>query len=111
LRPQLNPAFDERFSRRIVKGFDHFRTDVFFAGHLPYRYEVYLDQLDGKAVVVSRYYMDTVSHEVPFSAAPVEFEVKYLPGTGEAVVSVGGAEVIRQKIGTLVAAPAEIGPA
>ncbi len=108
LRPQLNPAFDERFSTRILTGYDHVRKDLFFAGQPPYRYEVYLDRLNGRAVLVSQFNRESVMREVPFSAEPVEFEVRYLPSTGEAIVSTGGAELLRQKIGTLIAAPVEI---
>ncbi len=107
-RPQLNPAFDQRFSARIVKGFDHVRKDLFYAGQPPYRYEVYLDQLDGKAVLVSELHGDRAEHEIPFSDQPVAFEVKYLPATGEAVISSNGAELIRHKVGPLIAAPSEI---
>jgi hypothetical protein len=110
LRPQLNPAFDERFSRPVIKGYDHLRKDLFFAGQAPLRYEVFLDQLGGKAFLVSSFDSAQVSHELPFSSQPVSFEAKYLPQTGEAIVTSDGTELLRQKIGTLVAAPADIGP-
>ena len=110
LRPQLNPAFDERFSSRVIKGYDHVRKDLFFAGQPPLRYEVFLDQLAGKAVLVSSFDNAQVSHEVPFSSNAVGFEAKYVPQTGEAIVTSEGTELLRQKIGTLVAAPADIGP-
>ncbi len=109
LRPQLNPAFDVGFSTRVAKRSDHERRDIFFAGQPPWRYELFLDQLGGKAVLVSWFNSDSVSRELPFSDQPVPFEVKYIPSTGEAVVAVGGSELIRQKIGTLIAAPADIG--
>jgi hypothetical protein len=109
LRPQLNPAFDQRFSTPIKKGYDHVRRDLFFAGQAPWRYEVFLDQLDGKAVLVSNYHYVQATREIPFSDSPVEFEAKYTPATGEAVVTSNGVELLRQKIGTLIAAPADIG--
>jgi hypothetical protein len=110
LRPELNPSFDQRFSSPVVKGYDHVRRNLFFAGQPPYRYEVFLDQIDGKAVLVSNFHYVQISREMPFSAAPVEFEAKYLPATGEAIVTSGGEELLRQKIGTLVAAPVDIHP-
>jgi MFS family permease len=111
LRPRLNPAFDEHFSSVVVKQQDHYRKDLFHAGQPPYWYEVFLDQADGKAVVVSSFHFNQVSQEIPFSNTPVDFEAKYLPASGEAIVSAGGQELLRQTIGPLVAAPAEIGPA
>jgi hypothetical protein len=107
-RPQLNPAFDDRFSSLVVKGPDHVRKNLFFAGQPPYRYEVFLDQLDGRAVLVSNFNNVQTSRELEFSSQPVEFEVKYLPENGETVVTSAGVELMRQKIGTLVAAPADI---
>jgi len=111
LRPQLNPAFDEKFSSPVVKGYDHVRKDLFFAGQPPMRYEVFLDQIDGKAVLVSDFSNAQVKHEVEFSSTPVGFEARYLPATGEAVVMSDGVELLRQRIGTLVAAPVDIRPA
>ena len=110
LRPQLNPAFDAPFSSPVIKGYDHVRKDLFFAGQPPLRYEVFLDQLDGKAVLVSSFNNAQVSHELPFSSQPVRFEARYVPQTGEAIVTSDGTELLRQKIGTLVAAPIDIGP-
>jgi hypothetical protein len=108
LRPQLNPPFDERFSAPIRKAPDHEVQPLFYAGQPPYRYEVFIDHLDGKPVVVSKFNVERIIKEVPVSSAPVEFEVRYLPPTGEAVVTVGGSELIRHKLGTLIAAPVEI---
>jgi hypothetical protein len=107
-RPQLNPPFDVTFRAAIVKKHDYERRDLFFAGQLPYRYEVFLDQHDGKAELASAYHFVTVSREMPFSDTPVELEAKYLPETGEAVVTSNGVELLRQKLGTLIAAPADI---
>ena len=75
------------------------------------RYEVFLDQIDGKAVLVSDFSNAQVKHEVEFSSTPVGFEARYLPATGEAVVMSDGVELLRQRIGTLVAAPVDIRPA
>jgi hypothetical protein len=108
LRPQLNPPFDVRFSSPVLKALDHEVKPLFHAGQRPYRYEVFIDHLDGKPVVVSLFGAERIIKEVSVSTAPVEFEVKYLPESGEAVVDVGGSELIRQKIGTLIAAPVEI---
>jgi hypothetical protein len=108
LRPQLNPSFDVHFLAPVVKRHDYERKDLFFAGQPPYRYEVFLDQHNGTAELVSSYHFENVSRQIPFSDSPVDFEAKYLPASGEAVVSCNGVEVLRQKLGTLIAAPAEI---
>ena len=110
LRPELNPPFDVHFNAQVLKHHDYERKDLFFAGQPPYRYEVYLDQHNGIAELVSSYHFENVSKQIPFSDGPVDFEAKYLPATGEAVVFSNGVELLRQKIGTLIAAPAEIRP-
>jgi hypothetical protein len=108
LRPQLNPAFDERFSAPIPNALDHETTQLFHAGQPPYRYELFIDHLNGKPALVSKFGMERIIKEVPVSKEPVAFEVRYLPASGEAVVTVGGSELIRHKLGTLIAAPVEI---
>jgi hypothetical protein len=108
LRPQLNPAFDVHFPALIVKRHDFERRDLFHAGQSPYRYEVFLDQHHGIAELVSGYHFVIVSREMPFSDTPVQLEAKYQPETGEAIVLTNGTELLRQKIGTLIAAPADI---
>lgn len=94
LRPRLNPPFDVPFPAHRV----------FRAGRLPFRYELYLD----RNRLVSRFPGNEVSREL--SGIPPEFEAKFLPQSGEVVVSAEGSEILRHRIGTLVAAPADIGP-
>jgi hypothetical protein len=108
LRPQLNPPIDERFSSPILKALDHEVKPLFYAGQPPYRYEVFIDHLDGKPAIVSKFNTERIIKEIPLSDQPVEFRVQYLPATGEALVYTGGSELIRHKIGTLIAAPVEI---
>ncbi len=108
LRPQLNPPFEIKFPVFVGHGPDFFRRDLFFAGQPPWRYDLYLRQRKGKLELVSGFRGEEVVSGIAFSDRPADLAAKYLPASGEMVISLDGSELLRQKIGTLVAAPAEI---
>lgn len=108
LRPELNPPFHVTFETYLGKGPDFFRRDLFFAGQPPWQYQLYLRQRSGKLELISAFPWQEIVRELAFSDRPAIFQALYLPDTGEVVVSTGGSELSRQKIGTLVAAPIEI---
>ena len=106
LRPELNPAIHADFSAVVRMEADHTRRDLFAAGRRPWGYELFVDHLNGKPVLVSRFGNADVTREVTPGA--VRFRVRYARETWEMVVTVDGAEVLRQKVEGLVSAPAEV---
>ena len=106
LRPAVNPAIDVEFSAAVRTEADHTRRDLFSAGRRPWGYELFVDHLNGKPVLVSRFGGADVTREM--TAGAVRFRVRYARESGEMVVSADGVVVMRQKVVGLVSAPAEV---
>jgi hypothetical protein len=107
-RPQLNPPISAHFAAPVRNGPDHLRQDLLLAGRSPWRYELFLDHLNGKPVLVSRFGRSDMSREVEPAAELVPFQVTYAPETLEMVVTASGTEVFRHKIDALITAPVQI---
>ncbi len=107
LRPEVNPAIAVDFSAAVKMQPDHLREDLFSTGRLPWGYELFLDHLNGKPVLVSRFGGADVTREMTPGAGLVGFRVRYARESGEMVVSANGIEVLRQKVEGLISAPAE----
>ena len=105
-RPVLNPKIDASFEAAVGTG--RFRYDLFFAGQLPYRYELSVERAEGKLNFISRYNQSTMSCEIEDSGRFMAWRVTYSPESGEIHVSVDGRELLAHKIGSLVTAPAQI---
>ena len=108
LRPQLNPPVAADFSAPVATGPEHFRQDLLSAGRQPWQYELFLDHLSGKPVLVSKFAGANLTKEMPLSAAPVPFHVAFMPQTQEMIVAANGAEVFRHKLDALITAPAQV---
>jgi hypothetical protein len=67
---------------------------------------LFVDHLNGKPVLVSRFGGADVTREI--APGTVRFRVRYAWETGEMVVAADGADVLRQKVVGLVSAPAEV---
>ena len=67
---------------------------------------MFVDHLNGKPVLVSRFGNADVTREMAPGTA--RFRVRYARESGEMVVAADGAEVLRQKVEGLVSAPAEV---
>jgi hypothetical protein len=105
LRPELNPAIDVDFPATVKAEPDHVRRDLFSAGRRPLGYELFVDHLNGKPVLISRFGSVDVTREM--TPGVVSFRVRYAWESGEMVVAGDGVEVLRQKVEGLVSAPAE----
>jgi hypothetical protein len=99
-RPVLNPRID--VSLKAGAG------PLFFAGQLPYRYELSMDRAGPGSNLISRFNQSTVTHEIA-GDGPGVLRVTYTPESGEMHVRGDGREVLVHKIGTLVSAPVQIG--
>jgi hypothetical protein len=108
LRPQLDPPIAADFTASVGPAPEHYTQDFLFAGRRPWRYELFLDHLHGGPVLVSRIGLEEVAIPMQPSAEPVRFHVVFSPSTHEMTVTANGAEVVRQKIEPLIAAPAQI---
>ena len=64
LRPELNPAIDAEFPAVVRMEADHTRLDWFSAGRRPWGYELFVDHLNGKPVLVSRFGNADVTREM-----------------------------------------------
>jgi len=104
LRPQWNPPLSQDFTASVSGG----PKDLLFVGRKPVRYELVLDYVNGKPVLVSRFSGETVIKEIEPSANPVRFHVSYSPETHEMAVSANGVELLRQRIQNIITAPAQI---
>jgi hypothetical protein len=101
-RPALNPRIDVSF--KASPG------PLFFAGQLPWRYELSMERAGAKANLVSHYNQSTVTQEMAdgIPGIPGVWRVTYTPESGEMHVNGDGREVLVHKIGTLVSAPVQI---
>jgi hypothetical protein len=66
---------------------------------------LFVDHLNGKPVLISRFGSVDVTREM--TPGVVSFRVRYAWESGEMVVAGDGVEVLRQKVEGLVSAPAE----
>src|SRR5215469_2549644 len=107
-RPQLNPPLSADFYAPIAQKPDHQREDWFLAGRHLCRYELFLDHLNGKPVLVSRFCGSDVSKEMAPDDKPALIQVRYATESHEMVVRARGDEVLRQKVDGLITAPAQI---
>jgi hypothetical protein len=98
-RPVLNPRIDVSFNAHA--------GPLFFAGQLPYRYELSMERAGAGANLISHYNQSTVTQEMA-NAVPGVWRVTYRPESGEMHVDGDGREVLVHKIGTLVSAPVQI---
>jgi len=99
-RPVLNPRID--VSIKTGAGL------LFFAGQLPYRYELSMERDGPRASLVSRYNQSPVTQEMA-GDVPDVLRVTYTPVSGEMNVSGDGRQILVHKIGWLVSAPVQIG--
>jgi hypothetical protein len=93
LRPELNAAIEVDFSAVVKAEPDHVREDLFSAGRRPWGYELFLDHLNGKPVLVSRFGGADLTREM--TPGEVRFQVRYALESEEMVVSGDGVEVLR----------------
>jgi len=109
LRPRLNPPVSVDFAAPVAVSTEHLREDLFVAGRQPLQYELFLDHLNGKPVLVSKFGGTVLgTKEMEPGAGLVRFHVGYEPDRQEMVVLAGGAEVFRDRVEALIAAPVEI---
>jgi hypothetical protein len=109
LRPRLNPPVSVDFAVPVAVSTEHLREDLFVAGRQPLQYELFLDHLNGKPVLVSKFGGTVLGKkEMEPGAGLVRFHVGYEPDRQEMVVLAGGAEVFRDRVEALIAAPVEI---
>ena len=87
---------------------DHFRDEWLMVARYPYRYELYVEHFSGKPRLVSNYAGGVALSELENDLTPASFRVTYLPESMEMRVTRNGAEILRHKIGPLVAAPSQI---
>jgi hypothetical protein len=107
-RPVLTPRLDFSFSAAVQSGPDHVRKDWLSAGRVPNRYEVYVENVAGKPRMFSSYPGATASCELEGNGKPATFRVSYSPELAEVWVTKDGMELLRHKMGPLVAAPSQI---
>jgi hypothetical protein len=107
-RPRLNPPLSADIVAPIAQKPDHLREDLFLAGRQLCRYELFLDHLNGKPVLVSRFCGSDVSKEMAPDEKPALIQVRYSPESHEMAVRARGEEVLRQKVEGLITAPAQI---
>jgi len=98
-RPVLNPRIDVSFNAHA--------GPLFFAGQLPYRYELSMERAGAGANLISHYNQSTVTQETS-GGVPAVWRVTYTAGSGEMHVDGDGREVLVHKIGALVSAPVQI---
>jgi hypothetical protein len=107
-RPELNPRLSADIVAPIAQKPDHLREDLFLAGRQLCRYELFLDHLNGRPVLVSRFCGSDVSKEMAPDEKPALIQARYSPESHEMLVRARGEEVLRQKVEGLITAPAQI---
>jgi hypothetical protein len=104
-----NPELLVEFSAGFSPQAERFREPLLTIGAPPFRHFLYAEHLAGRLRIVSESDRSMVAGEAELdAAAPVKFQVKYAPETGELTVAVNGREILAQHIGTVITAPAQV---
>ncbi|MCU1328798.1 MAG: hypothetical protein JWN34_4168, partial [Bryobacterales bacterium] len=109
-KPLLNPSIEHSFTRPAVQP-EGTRDVLIDAGPSGARYELRLEQLAGKPILISQFFhapQNGVKNELPPVNAARQLRAEFDPATLTMTVTQNGAVVLVHKLGPLVTAPSEI---
>jgi hypothetical protein len=107
-RPLLDPAIAIRFAAKFIPEPAGYREPLVTLGHSHHCYFLYAVRGGPSMRLVSKGEDGETAHDIPEPGdAPLEFALDYTPASSEMVVRVNGQETLRQRVGPLVAAPAD----
>jgi hypothetical protein len=104
-----DPAISAGFTARFISEPAGLREPLVTIGHSHHNYFLYAVRGGPAMRLISKGEDSETACEFPEpGSAPVRFDLQYNPGSGEMTVAVNGNPAIRQHVGPLVTAPAEV---
>jgi hypothetical protein len=108
-RPQLSPRIAVKLTAQFEPAGVGYREPLVTIGHSHYCYFLYSERLASGIRLVSKTNEAQISRDIAYSGgAPLSVGLTYSPETTDMTISADGRDVLTQRVGTLVAAPAQV---